>query len=338
MNGRGIEGNERWAALEIRLLTAFVAVVEEGSFTGAARQLGYTQSGVSQQIAALERILERKLLTRQFGRRRGIELTDAGKTLLEHARAILRQLDRAYLEIVDFEEVAASVVKVGAFSSAAVHLLPGLRRALQRDGSLTLHWVEVQTDYELFAHLDAGTAELAFAVLPAPERFAVERVGTDPYVAVVSAGSALAAGPTLVLEDLKGETLIGITRCEHEDVVAAELAAYGVDVSGLERYDDNRLIQSLAASGSGVAIVPSLVVDVNDEAIRVLDIPVDLPPRTIALMHPRDAQLSQAALRFKQLALPLSATLLRRATAAVRRPRDAEPAPVRSRTARLSAA
>jgi DNA-binding transcriptional LysR family regulator len=321
MNGRGIEGNERWAALEIRLLTAFVAVVEEGSFTGAAKVLGYTQSGVSQQIAALERIVERKLLTRQFGRRRSVELTQSGTTLLEHARTILRQLDRAYVEIVRLEQAVASAVRIGAFSSAAVHLLPGIRRELRREGTLSLEWVEVQTGHELYAHLDAGTVELAFAVLPVPERFVAERVGTDPYVAVVSSGSSLAAAPALPLGALDGEALIGITRCEHEDAVSAQLAAYGVDVSAFERYDDNRLIQSLVASGSGVAIVPSLIVDGNDESIRVLDIPADLPARTIALLHPRDAQLSPAALRFKQLVLPLCASLLKRATAAVHRPR-----------------
>ena len=325
MNGSGVEGNERWAALEIRLLMAFAAVVEHGSFTGAAKELGYTQSGVSQQIATLERIVERKLLTRQTGRHRSVELTQAGATLLEHAQAILRQLDRAYIEIVAVERAAASTVKVGAFSSAAVHLLPGLRRELQRDGTLSLEWVEVQTDYELFAHLDAGTAELAFAVLPTPERFVAERVGTDPYVAVVSAESPLAATSVLTPSELHGETLIGITRCEHEDAVAGRLAAHGVDMSASERYDDNRLIQSLVASGSGVAIVPSLIVDRTDESIRVLEIPVDVPARTIALIHPRDAQLSRAALRFKQLAVPLSATLLQQATAAARRPAASGP-------------
>jgi DNA-binding transcriptional LysR family regulator len=337
MNGRGIEGNGRWAALEIRLLTAFVAVVEQGSFTGAAKELGYTQSGISQQIAALERIVERKLLTRHYGRR-SVELTQAGTTLLEHTRAILRQLDRAFIEIVKFEQGVASAVKVGAFSSAAVHLLPGLRRELERDGTLSLEWVEVQTDYELFTHLDAGTAELAFAVLPAPERFIAERVGTDPYVAVVSATSALAASPVLGLGELNGETLIGITRCEQEDAVAAQLAGYGVDTSAFERYDDNRLIQSLVAAGGGVAIVPSLIVDTNDDSIRVLEILADLPARTIALMHPRDAQLSPAALRFKQLALPVSARLLQQATAAVQSPAGRQPQPLVNRRGRLSAA
>src|SRR5437763_7250864 len=122
MNTRAnIRGSDRWAALEIRLLAAFVAVVEHESFTGAARQLGYTQSGISQQIAALERIVDRKLLVRQYGRRLPVKLTPAGASLLEHCRAVLRQVDRAYTEVGRSEEMLQSVVRVAVFSSAAVH-------------------------------------------------------------------------------------------------------------------------------------------------------------------------------------------------------------------------
>src|SRR6059058_1006218 len=103
-------GSERWSALEIRLLVAFVGVVDAGSFTGAARQLGYTQSGISQQIAALERIVDRKLLVRQYGRRLPVKLTPAGASLLEHCRAVLRQVDRAYTEVGRSEEMLQSVV------------------------------------------------------------------------------------------------------------------------------------------------------------------------------------------------------------------------------------
>jgi DNA-binding transcriptional LysR family regulator len=321
MNGSRVEGNERWAALEIRLLTAFAAVVDHGSFTGAARALGYSQSGISQQIAALERIVERRLLTRQTGRHRSVELTPAGTALLAHARSVLHQLDRAYIEIVALEHAAASAVRVGAFSSASVHVLPGLRRELRRDGTVSLEWVEAQTAHELFAHLDAGTVELAFAVRPIAERFTAERVGTDPYVALVAADSPYADDSILSPGAIADETLIGITRCEHEDAVASRLAGYGLDMSACERYDDNRLIQSLVASGNSVAIVPSLIVDRNDESIRVLEIAADLPPRTIALIHRRDARLSEAALRFKQLALPLAQRLLQRAVATASRPR-----------------
>lgn len=304
-----MSGSERWAALEIRLMTAFVAVVEQRSFTEAARLLGYTQSGISQQIAALERIVERKLLVRRDGRRLPVELTPAGSALLEHCRLVLRQVDRAYAEIVEGEAVRENVVRVGAFSSAAVHLLPTLREAA-RGHDLRLELVEVQTDFQLFVHLDSGAAELAFAVLPVPDRFAAERIGTDPYVAMVSSSSPLASNGSLPIEALQGRTLLGITWCDHEAAVAAELAGYGVDPGRFERYDDNRLIQSLAGAGAGIAIVPSLIVDRSDRAVTVLDLPAELPARTIALVSPREAPLSPASQRFRELAVPLCRDVL----------------------------
>ena len=116
-----VSGNERWSALEIRLLVAFVAVVDAGSFTAAAKQLGYTQSGISQQIAALERIVERRLLVRQSGGRRPIELTPVGESLLRHSRILLAQLDRAYDEVIGHEQAlaATSVCVSGASRSAS---------------------------------------------------------------------------------------------------------------------------------------------------------------------------------------------------------------------------
>ena len=83
-----MSGAQRWAALEIRLVSAFVAVVEKGSFAAAARELGYTQSGVSQQVAALERIADCKLLIRHAGGRRPVQPTAAGRAMLAHSRPL----------------------------------------------------------------------------------------------------------------------------------------------------------------------------------------------------------------------------------------------------------
>ena len=78
-----------WGALEVRHVRAFATVVDEGSFSRAARELGYTQSAVSQQIVALERIVGAPVLRRPPGGRRPPELTDAGRIVLAHARPLL---------------------------------------------------------------------------------------------------------------------------------------------------------------------------------------------------------------------------------------------------------
>lgn len=308
-------GSERWAALEIRLLAAFVVVVDEGSFTGAARRLGYTQSGISQQIAALERVVDRKLLLRQAGGRRPIELTPAGEALLQHSRALLALLDRAYGEVVDQEKTLASTVRIAAFASAAVRLVPTLQRVARLERALTLELFEGQSDEDVLTRLDGHDADIGLAVLPVPDRFAVEEIGLDPYVAVVPAGSDLARRGEITLGELIGRPLIGVRGCRHEESVTAPLAAAGVDCRTFTRYDDNRLIQAQVASGNGIAVVPALTVDASDETIRVLRIVGNLPPRVLAFIQLRDGLLQAAARDFKQVALPVARRLLREACA-----------------------
>src|SRR3982750_1717207 len=80
--------------VELRHFAALEAVGRLRSFGGGARELGYTQSAVSQQIAQLERQVGERLVDRPGGPR-PVDLTDAGRLLLRHADAIVAQLDAA---------------------------------------------------------------------------------------------------------------------------------------------------------------------------------------------------------------------------------------------------
>lgn len=307
-----MSGTQRWAALEIRLVSAFVAVVEHGSFAAAARELGYTQSGVSQQVAALERIVDCKLLIRHAGGRRPVQPTAAGRLLLEHSRTLLQQIDRAFDDLNGRAESPGAAVRVAGFTSIAVHVLPDLLREVRERTEVRVEILEERSDEELFEHLDSGAADLALAVLPAPSRFGVDELGADPYVAVVAADSRLATRSRVSIEDLGGHRLLGISRCAHGEVVEGRLAAAGLEHATFERYEDSRLVQSLVAGGHGVAIVPRLAVDDRDSAVRVLPLAVELPPRRIGLLHLRDRLPSPAARSFRALAVERCRALLGR--------------------------
>src|SRR5215218_6670220 len=97
---------DRLLGVELRHLVALQAVAREGSFGRAARSLGYTQSAVSQQIAALERIVGERLLERPGGPRR-VSLTEAGELLLRHAEAIVARLSAAQADLAALAEGAA---------------------------------------------------------------------------------------------------------------------------------------------------------------------------------------------------------------------------------------
>jgi DNA-binding transcriptional LysR family regulator len=301
-------GAQRWAALEIRLISAFVAVVEKGSFAAAARELGYTQSGVSQQVAALERIADCKLLIRHAGGRRPVQPTAAGRAMLDHSRALLAQIDRAYDDVTGRNH--GNTVRVIAFSSIAVHVLPRLLIELRKQGDTRAEILADPGEDERNDELDSGAADLAFVVLPVPSRFGVEELGSDPYVAVVPAESELAARPHVRVEDLRGRRLLGVSRCSHEEIVEARFAAVGLGNPGFERYEDNQLVQSLVAGDQGIGIVPWLTVNHDDSAVQVLPLAIDLPPRRLGLIHHRDRLLSPAVREFRNLAVELCSEAL----------------------------
>ena len=89
---------DRWLGVEIRHLAALRAVAEEGTFGAAALRLGYAQSAISQQIAALERHVGRRLFDRPGGSR-PVTLTRAGELLLDHAESIMTRLSAARIDL-----------------------------------------------------------------------------------------------------------------------------------------------------------------------------------------------------------------------------------------------
>src|SRR5881398_1241939 len=169
--------------IELRHLAALEAVGRTRSFGAAARELGYTQSAVSQQIARLERSVGQRLVDRPGGPR-PVDLTDAGRLLLRHADAIVAQLDAAQADMAAFAEGAAGLLRVGIYQSVGARILPGLVRRFREEWPRVEVSVLEETDAaDLLRLLEHGELDLTFADLPLREGpFEWNELLRDPYV------------------------------------------------------------------------------------------------------------------------------------------------------------
>ena len=138
-------------------------VAQSGSFTAAARALGYTQSAISRQVAALEAVAGRALFER---RRDGVALTPAGARLLARAVRVLAELDAALRDTAE-PDARAGPVRLGAFASAAAGLIPGALASLPRELVVS---VREGTTPALTRGLRAGTLDLAVLAQTPPFR------------------------------------------------------------------------------------------------------------------------------------------------------------------------
>jgi DNA-binding transcriptional LysR family regulator len=295
---------DRWLGVELRHLAALQALALEGSFGRAAIRLGYTQSAISQQIAALERAVGERLAERPGGPR-PVTLTEAGRVLVAHADAIVARLSAAQADIAALREGAAGTLRVGTFQSVGARVLPAVM------SRFTHEWpdVEVQlresvADEELALWVERGEIDLAFVMLPIDsEPLVTQQLLRDPYVLVVSPDSPFAKlDRPPKLREIAAEPLIGYRTCRSMIALEAQLRASGREPKFVFRSEDNGTVQGMAAAGVGIALMPRLTVEPRDDRVRIVEIGNRVLPRLIGVAWHRDRYQSPAARAFVETA------------------------------------
>ena len=286
--------------IELRHLAALEAVGRTHSFVAAARELGYTQSAISQQIAALERAIGQRLVERPGGPR-PVALTEAGTLLLRHADAIVAQLDAAEADMAALAEGAAGPLRVGIFQSVGARILPGLLRRFREAWPRVEVRVREETNAADLVHLlEHGELDLAFADLPLPDGpFEWNEILRDPYVLVVPKDDPLAQRDSAPpLRELAGAPLVTWRQLGEPETF---LRGRVPDLNVVFRSDDNGTLMGLVAEGLGYAVVPQLVVNPRNPAYVALPFGNRVPPRQLAIVWHRDRYRSAAAEAFIEL-------------------------------------
>jgi DNA-binding transcriptional LysR family regulator len=292
----------QWADLELRHLVSLQAVVEAGSFHGAAERLDYTQSAISQHIAALESIVGVRLIERSRGRK-SVEVTEAGELLLHHADAIVARLRAAQADLAAYGQGAAGILRVGTYQSAGTRIVPLLvRRFSAAWPDVEIRLTEAANDDLLLQLIERGELDLTFAIFPLPQGpFEAVELMHDPYVLVVPRESALAErGQEPSLAEIAALPLISFRLCRSTEAAESHLRRQGLEPRIVFRSDDNGTVQGLVAAGVGAALVPILTVDRGDPEVVALG--TEVPPRIVALAWHRDRFRSPAARAFVTMA------------------------------------
>ena len=242
--------------MELRHLRYFIAVAEEGSLTVAAEQRLHTaQPSLSRQIRDLEYEVGAQLLVRSA---RGVELTQSGRAFLDHARLALVQVEAAVEAARRVAKPAKPTFALGFLTGQEMDWLPEAMRIL-RDELPNIE-VSVSSQYSpnLAQGLLRGKLDLAFMRPEAQMPDLVYRVVVkEPLIVAMPSDHRLASQDTIALQDIAGETFIGMSNTAPALRVVIEeyLERMGLDLIAKM---GNRIVVSGRKENAGEALVTEL--------------------------------------------------------------------------------
>lgn len=257
----------------------FLKTAELGGLTRAAEYFGYTQSNVSHIINSLEKEFGFRLFNRS---RAGAKLTKEGEKILPAVRAVVSGEEMLRQVILEIQGLAA--IRVAAFTSVAVHWLPGIIKDFQQDRP-GVEFKLLNGDYhDVGQWLSGGEVDIGFITLPTELSCRSIPLCEDRLLAVLPPEHPKSSLERLPVEQVAGEPFIGLLETSDQDS-RRPLEAAGVSPSMKFTTKDDYAIIAMVANGLGMSIMPELLLEGHAEKVRVMELD---PPahRTIALALP----------------------------------------------------
>ncbi len=305
---------------DVRRLETLLEVARTGSFAAAADALHFTPSAVSQQMGALERATGVLLFARNA---RGVELTQAGAALRDHAEAIVARLAEAEVEMEAIGGAADSRLRFGSFSSATGAFAG---RAFQifaeRHPKADVRFVDGEPfetlaaigdnalDLAVIFELDQWPARVNYRGLSVTSDFPMETVPLfdDPYHLVLPGDHPLAAEETITLEDVAGETILAAPPWHRDLEKACRLGEVEPKLDFSCRGTGFEALQSFVSAGLGVTLMPRLALGWlrEDLTARRLE---GAPVRHVKIVAPVRSQRSSVVQAMTEILVSLTEAL-----------------------------
>lgn len=284
--------------MEMHQLRYFVAVAEAANFSRAAEACFVSQPSLSQQIAKLEGEVGKRLLDR-LGRR--VQLTDAGRQLLDSATAILGMAADAKLRLRDDADLAGCRLTVGAIPTIAPYLLPGVLKCFDKRHAGVEMTVHEDLTRNLIGAVVAGEIDLAVMALPIEDdRVELEALWTEPLYLALPRRHRLMRKKQISMSDLRDERflLLAEMHCLGEQVLSY-CRAHECQPRVACRSAQIATMHALIEQGLGITLLPEMATRHRvRKGVVYRRLSVDGPSRTITIIWRKHRYQSSAALRF----------------------------------------
>lgn len=291
--------------MDTALLEVFLEVARRESFTAAAGSLGYTQSAISRQIAALEASVGVPLFDRLP---RGVRLTEEGRAMVPHATAVVGRLRAAVADVRAVGTLGGGGLRLGAIPTADMALIPGAVAAFRRaHPAVVVSHIEGLTRGLI---VDVREGDLDLAVIgtahpePAFEGVRLRKLMDDPLSVALPLDHRLADRDLLSLADLEGENWIAGQPRSQDTLIAGVLDGEfqpRIPYVVLEWSAK----QGFVAAGLGVTLVPALAAAaVRPDVVVVALDQSEVAPRSVFAATPEGVADSAAVTAFLELLAP----------------------------------
>ena len=272
---------------------ALAAAVEQGSLTLAAKQLEITQSAVSHAIDSLEKELGFPLLKRSRG---GVHLTEEGEQLMPAVRSLLSSAEQLGQTAAAIRGLDTGLVRIGAFTSVAVHWLPSVLKEFQTDYP-KVDFRLLNGDYhDVEEWLSDGSIDIGFVNVPCGLDCECIPLMEDRLLAILPLNSRFRSYPKFPLVECETEPFISLLKSSDHDARRA-LEAAGVTPNVRFYTKDDYAILAMVEQGLGMSIMPELLLKGRHD--RLLKLPlIPEAKRTIGIAIAAGSKAGPATRRF----------------------------------------
>jgi DNA-binding transcriptional LysR family regulator len=288
--------------MHIRFLKIFCDIVDQASFSRAAKANGVSQSNASQVVHQLEERLGVRLIDRS---KRPFVLTPEGSRFHEGSRVIVQRYNDLERDVRSLHEaVAARLTVASIYSVGLAHMSRFLRDFLAANPHADVR-LEYLHPHRVYEAVNSGQADLGLVSYPEESRtLAAIAWRTDPLALVCHPQHPLSARPVVSLDELRGEPFVAFqTGLKIREEIDQVLSGHGVKAQIALEFDNIETIKQAVEVGAGVSLLPEPTIGRELASGTLARVPLAGQPlaRPLGIIHRRDRNLSQMAQRFVAL-------------------------------------